>query len=80
MSTNNKRDMKASEDDDEFEEDYKDRSSLHAALIRKIGMLCQRCIERLKMELRLSKFHARQMKHQIRINYNWDSKKANFAD
>jgi hypothetical protein len=40
-----KRDMEASEDDDEFEEDYKDGSSLHDALLRKIGMLCQRCIE-----------------------------------
>jgi hypothetical protein len=86
MSTNNKRDMEASDNDDEFEEDYKDESSLHDALLRKIGMLCQRCIEnerlikRLKMELRLSKSHARQMKHQIRINYDWDGKEANFAD
>jgi hypothetical protein len=86
MSTNNKRDMEASEDDDEFEEDYKDGSSLHDALLRKIGMLCQRCIEnerfikRLKMELRLSKSHARQTKCQIRIDYNWDGKEANFAD
>ncbi len=31
------------------------------------------------MELRLSKSHARQTKHQIRINYNWDSNEANFA-
>ncbi len=38
-------DMEASEDDDEFEEDYKDGSSLHEALLRKIGMLCQRCVE-----------------------------------
>jgi hypothetical protein len=66
MSTNNKRDMEASEDDDEYDEDYKDRSSLHDALLRKIGMLCQRCIENeriikmLKMELRLSKSHGRQ--------------------
>jgi hypothetical protein len=75
MSTNNKRDMEASEDDDEYDEDYKDRSSSHDALLRKIGMLCwmlcQRCIEnervikRLKMDLRLSKSHARQTKHQI---------------
>jgi hypothetical protein len=78
MSTNHKRDMEAFEDDDEFEEDYKDGSSLHDALLRKIGMLCQRCVEnerlikRLKMELRLSKSPARQMKHQIRIDYNWD--------
>jgi hypothetical protein len=32
------------------------------------------------MDLRLSKSHARQTKHQIRINYNWDGKEANFAD
>jgi hypothetical protein len=76
----------ASEDDDEFEEDYKDGISLHDALLRKIGMLCQRCVEnerlikKLKMELRLSKSHARQMKRQIRIDYDWDGKEANFAD
>jgi hypothetical protein len=68
MSTNNKRDMEASEDDDEYDEDYKDGSSLHDALLRKIRMLCQRCVEneriikRLKMELRLSKPHVRQTK------------------
>ncbi len=33
------------DDDDKFEEDYKDGSSLHDALLREIGMLCQRCIE-----------------------------------
>ena len=66
--------MEASEDDDEFEEDYIDGSSLHDALLRKIGMLCQKCVEnerlikRLKMELRLSNPHARQMKHQITID------------
>jgi hypothetical protein len=86
MSTNNKRDMEAFEDDDEFEEDYKDGSSSHDALLRKIGMPRQRCVEnerlikRLKMELRLSKSTARQTKHQIRIDYDWDSKEANFAD
>jgi hypothetical protein len=32
------------------------------------------------MELRLSKSHARQMKHQIRINYDWDGEEANFSD
>ncbi len=37
--------MEASEDDDEFEDDYKDGSSLHDALLRKIGMLRQRCVE-----------------------------------
>jgi hypothetical protein len=86
MSTNNKRDMEAFEDDDEFEEDYKNGSSLHDALLRKIRMLCQRCVEnerlikRLNMELRLSKSTARQTKRQIRIDYNWDGEEANFAD
>ncbi len=75
--------MEVFEDDDEFEKDYKDGSSLHDALLRKIGMLCQRCIEnerlinRLKMELRLSKSTARQTKHQKRINYNRDGEEAN---
>jgi hypothetical protein len=73
MSSDNNRDMEAFEDDDEFEEDYKDGSSLHDTLLRKIGMLHQRCVEnkrlikRLKMELKLSKSTARQTKHQIRI-------------
>ncbi len=86
MPTNNKRDIEAFEDDDEFEEDYKYKSSSHDALLRKIGKLCQRCVEnerlikRLKMELRLSKSTARQTKHQIRINYDWDGKEANFSD
>jgi hypothetical protein len=86
MSTNNKRDLEAFEDDDELEEDYKDGSSLHDALLRKIGMLCQKCVEnerlikRLKMELRLSTSTARQTKRQIRIDYDWDGKEANFAD
>ncbi len=38
--------MEASEDDDEYDEDYKDGSSLHDALLRKIRMLCQRCVEK----------------------------------
>jgi hypothetical protein len=69
MSSNNKRDMEAFEDDNEYDEDYKDGSSSHDALLRKIGMLCQRCIEieriikKLKMELRLSKSCVRQTKH-----------------
>jgi hypothetical protein len=80
------RDMEASDDDDEYDEDIEDKSSLHDALLRKMGMLCQRCVEnkriikRLKMELRLLKSHARQTKLQIRIDYNWDGKEANFAD
>jgi hypothetical protein len=32
------------------------------------------------MQLILSKSHVRQTKCQIRIDYNWDSKEANFAD
>ncbi len=78
--------MEVSEDDDEYDEDYKDGSILHDALLRKIGMLHQRCVEneriikRLKMELRLLKSHARQTKHQIWIDYDWDGKEANFAD
>ena len=78
--------MEAFEDDDDFEENYKDGTSSHDALLRKIGMLCQRCIEnkrfikRLKMELKLSKSTVRQTKHQIRIDYDWDGKEANFAD
>jgi hypothetical protein len=78
--------MEASDDDNEYDEDYDDKGRLHDALLMKIGMLCQRCvvskriIKRLKMELRLSKSHARQIKHQIRIDYNWDGKEANFAD
>jgi hypothetical protein len=32
------------------------------------------------MELRLSKSTARQTKCQIRIDYDWDGKEANFAD
>ena len=65
---------------------YKDKGRLHDALLRKIRMLRQRCVEnkrlikRLKMELRLSKSHARQTKCQIRIDYDWDGKEANFAD
>jgi hypothetical protein len=86
MSSNKKRDMEASDDDDEYNEDYKDEGRLHDALLRRIGIICQRCVEykriikRLKMDLRLSKSHARQTKCQIRIDYDWDGKEANLAD
>jgi hypothetical protein len=54
MSTNNKRDMEVfQEDDNEFEEDDKDRSSSNDTLLRKIGMLCQRCIENERLIKRL---------------------------
>jgi hypothetical protein len=85
MSSNTKRDMEASDDDDKYDEEYKGKGRLHDALLRKIGMLCQRCIvnerivKRLKVELRLLKSHARQTKRQIRINYDWDGKEANFC-
>jgi hypothetical protein len=61
-----KRDMEASNDDDQYDEDYEDKCRLHDALLRKIGLLCQRCVEnkriikRLKMDLRLFKSLARQ--------------------
>ncbi len=67
--------MEASDDDDEYDEDYKDKGRLHDALLKKIRMLCQRCIEykriikRLKMDLRLLKSHARQTKCQIRMGW-----------
>ncbi len=78
--------MEASDDDDEYDEDYEDKGGLHDALLRKIGMLCQRCVgyerivKRLKTELRLSKSHARQTKRQIRIDYDWDGEEANFTN
>ncbi len=80
------RDMEASDDDDEYDEDYEDEGRSHDALQRKIGVLYQSCVEykriikRLKMDLRLSKSHARQTKRQIKIDYDWDGKEANFAD
>ncbi len=78
--------MEASDDDDENDEDYKDKGRSREDLLTKIGMLCQksvdynRIIKKLKMDLRLSKSHARQTKRQIRINYGWDGKEANFVD
>ncbi len=60
--------MEASDDDNEYDEDLDDKGRLHDALLRKIGMLHQGCIEykriikRLKMDLRLSKSHTRQKK------------------
>jgi hypothetical protein len=70
MSSNKKRDMVMSDDEDEYDEDYEDKGSLDDDLLRKIGMLCQkyveykRIIKRLNMDLRLLKSHARQTKHQ----------------
>jgi hypothetical protein len=78
--------MVASDDDDEYDEDYRDEGRSHDVLLRNIGMLHQKCVEykriikSLKMDLRLLKSHARQTKCQIRIDYDWDGKEANFAD
>jgi hypothetical protein len=74
------------DDDDEYDDDYEDKGRSDDKLLRKIGMLCQKCIEyksiikRLRMDLRLLKSHARQMKRQIRIDYDWDGEEAIFSD
>jgi hypothetical protein len=86
MSSNKKGDMVASDDDDEYDDVYEEEGKLGKELMRNIGMLCNKCkeyksiIKRPRMELILSKSHARQTKCQIRINYDWDGKEANFAD
>ncbi len=78
--------MVASDDDNKYDDNYEDKGRLDDKLLRKIGMLCKKCIEyesiikRMKMDLKLSKSHARQTKCQIRINYDWDSKETNCAD
>jgi hypothetical protein len=60
MSSNKKRDREVFDDDDEYDEDYNNKGRSHDALLRKIWMLCQRCVEnkriikRLKMDLKLS--------------------------
>ncbi len=78
--------MEVSDDDAENDEDYENEGRQDDNLLRKIGMLCQKCvkyeriIKRLKMDLRLSRSHTRQIKCQIKINYDWDGEDANFAD
>ncbi len=63
-----------SDDDIEYDEDYKDKGRSHDALLRKIGMLCQRCIEcesivkRLKMELR---FRANKASDKDQLRLGW---------
>jgi hypothetical protein len=37
--------MVASDDDNEYDEDYEDKGRLDDELLRKIGMLCQKCVE-----------------------------------
>ncbi len=77
--------MVASDDDDEYDEEYEDKGRSDDDLLRKIGMLCQKCIDngriikKLKMDLRFSKSHARQTKRQIMVDYDWDGNEANFA-
>jgi hypothetical protein len=86
MSSNEKWDMQASDDDDEYDEDYKDKGRSHDDLLRNSGCFFKSALsakelsKRLKMDLRLSKSHARQTKRQIRIDYYWDGKEANFAN
>ncbi len=76
----------APDDNDEYDDDYKEEGRLDDELLRKIGMLCNKCkeyksiIKRLRMGFRLSKFHAWQTKCQTRIDYDWDGKEANFVD
>jgi hypothetical protein len=43
MSTNNKRNMEAPEDDDEYDEDYEDGSSLHDTLLRRVEIVKISC-------------------------------------
>jgi hypothetical protein len=86
MSSNKNRDMVASDDDNECDDNYEEEGRSDDDLRRKIGILCNKCkeyesiIKRLRMVLRLLKFHARQTKRQIRINYDWDGGWANFTD
>jgi hypothetical protein len=86
MSSNKKRDMVGSDDDDVYDDDYEDEGRLDDELLRKIGMLCKKCVDyksivkRLRMDLRLSKSHARQKKLKIRIDHDWDGKEANFVN
>jgi hypothetical protein len=68
MPSNKKRYMVASDDDDEYDDDYEEEGRSNDELLRKIGMLHNKCkeyrsiIKRLRMELRSSKSHARQTK------------------
>jgi hypothetical protein len=86
MSSNKKKDKVASDDDNEYDEDYEDKGRSDDELLRKIGMLCKKCIEyesiikRLRIDLRLLKSHARQTKHQIRTDCDWDGEEADFAN
>ncbi len=76
----------ASDDDKEYDDIYEEEGRSDDDLLRKIGILHNKCkeyesiIKRLRMELRLLKSHARQTKRQIRIDYDWDGKEAIFTD
>jgi hypothetical protein len=62
MLSNKKCDMVAPDDDDEYDDDYDKEGRSDDELLRKIGMLYNKCkeyesiIKRLRMELRLSKW------------------------
>jgi hypothetical protein len=45
MSSNKKRDKEASDDNNEYDKNYEDKGRSHDVLLRKIGMLCPKCIE-----------------------------------
>jgi hypothetical protein len=68
MLSNKKRDTVASDDDEEYDNNYEEEGRLDDDLLRKIGIFCNGCkeyksiIKKLRMELRLSKSHARQTK------------------
>jgi hypothetical protein len=85
MSSNKKRDVVESDDDKEYDNNYEEEGTSDEDLLRKIGILCKRCkgynivIKRLKMELRLLKFHVRPTKCQIRIDYVWDGNETYFV-
>ncbi len=76
----------ASDDDEEYDDNYEEEGRSDDDLLRKIGILSNKCkeyeniIKRLRMELKLLKSHAMQTKRQIRIDYDLNDKEANFAD
>ncbi len=68
----------ASDHDEEYDDDYEEEGRSDDDLLRKIGILCNRwkeyesIIKRLRIELRLSKSHARQTKcHGLGFNFYW---------
>ena len=37
--------MEASDDEDEYDGDYEDKGRLQDALLRKIGIICKKCVK-----------------------------------